>query len=76
MTEHRSPSGTARPIVTSVVGVVGECAAIGLRARENIVLVRHITDTFVHVAFFIQGRNFVYAIAKPSALECVAMQFR
>ena len=76
MTEHRGPSGTARPIVTSVVGVVSECAAVGLRARENIVLVRRIPDTFMHGTFFVQGRNLVYAIAKASALECVAMQIR
>ena len=76
MTEHRGPRGTARPIVASVVGVVGECAAVGLRARENIVLVRRISDTFMRVAFFVQGRNLVYAIAKAPALECVAMQLR
>jgi hypothetical protein len=48
----------------------------GLRARENIVLVRRISDTFMHVAFFVQGRNLVYAIAKAPALKCVAVQLR
>jgi hypothetical protein len=59
-----------------VVGVVGECAAIGLGARENIVFVRRISHAFVHVALFVQGRNLVYAIAKASELECVAVQLR
>jgi hypothetical protein len=76
VTEHRDPSGTARPIVASVVGVVSESAAVGLRARENIMLVRCISDTFMHVALFVQGRNLVYAIAKAPALNCVAMQLR
>ena len=74
MTEHHGPGGTARPIVTSVVGVVSECAAVG--PRENIVLVRRIPDTFMHGAFFVQGRNLVYAIAKAPALKCVAVQLR
>ena len=34
--------GIARPVVAGVIGPVGEGRAIGLRSRQNIVLVRRI----------------------------------
>lgn len=63
-------------LFTSVVGIVGECTAVGLRARENIVLVRCISHTVMYVAFFAQGRDLVYTVAKASEIDCVAKQFR
>ena len=73
MPEHRGSCCTACPIVASVVRVVRESATVGLGSGKNVVLVRRISDSFMHVAFFVQGRNLVYAISEPSELDCVAM---
>ena len=54
--------------VTSVVDVVGECTPVRLGARENIGLVRPVSDTFMHVAFFVHAETlFMRLPRRPSS---------
>src|SRR5258706_1700375 len=51
------------PIVAGVVDAVGESAAIGVRPRQDVVLVRHVARAFDRLALLIQGGSLLDVVA-------------
>src|SRR5215217_4175637 len=59
MSDHRSTLRTACPVLASAIIGSGECGAIWLRSRENVVPVRAVSVTIDSPALFGQRRLLV-----------------
>ncbi len=71
MAEHRGPCPALGPVAAGAVVAGGEGRAVGLRAGQDVVLIRHIADAIHRCALLVQRECLVDAV--PVALD-VAVQ--
>src|SRR5258706_6052532 len=72
MAEHRLVVGAVRgPVVAGGVEARRKCTPIGIRAREHVVLVRHVADAFDQPALLIERVGLLHVVAVP---ELIALQ--
>jgi hypothetical protein len=68
-----SAIGIARVVVTGVIHAIRVCPPIGLGSRQDVVLVRHVTDPIYWHPFFRQRELFTKSISEARLFNRVAM---
>src|SRR5439155_660090 len=73
MAELGSAGAAAGPVLAGMVAI-GIGPAVRLRARQHIVLVRTVSETFDRLAFLGQRRRLGNVIAETRVFRCIAVQ--
>src|SRR6266850_1665547 len=66
--------GIARPVAAGVVHAIGVSPAVGLRARQHVVRVRHIANAVDRHRLLGERSRLGYAVADTRLVERIAMQ--
>src|SRR5215831_5733427 len=72
--ELRRALAVARPVVARVIAAVGVRAAVRLRARQNVVLIRRVADAVDGGVLFRQRELLAQDVAEPRLLDRIAVQ--
>src|SRR5687768_765991 len=75
MTDHDRPLPVARVVVARHILASGECAAVRLRAGEDVVLVRLVADAIHELALLADRGQLIDPVAEARLLERIAVQF-
>src|SRR6266478_5646522 len=63
-----------RIVAAGVIHRVRICAAVRLRARQDVMRIRHVADAIDDSAFFGQRKLLAHTVSEPSLLDRVAVQ--